>query len=558
MKSPGSKFLHNQNPKLHATPAVEHTATYLRAHGEQLPNQPADKIEAYIGFLANPDYVNDGILTGDQISIDRQIEAKVIKEEDVSESYFELQRRINRERGLGDVEIGPAFRHRLVEAAQSDQRAGLKNWVEYLGGDDGGYPDWFKLYTWDSVTKLGTFDKGKHQFQRRSRGTMAAYPELNREALAYVYDKLSKAQTQDKKINKDEQLQELISSGNFGKLYAHALFKVTPDSPELKKNTEGSWKKFDQSDDPRTARRLAESLQGHGTGWCTAGGTTAQTQLKDGDFYVYYTKDRENKDSVPRVAIRMENGEVAEVRGVGDSQELEPIMNEITEEKLNTLPGGDTYKQKLEDMKIITDLERRVNENPEVLLTTEELLLLYQIEGVTTGFGYGSESGLLSDRDARLEGMKMLRDRDADLQRIIKEQPEAITNATDLDLDGLTNAEGLIFDGYYGDLRMNTLAHIEGFSMPAYTDYSLEMAGLITAKDTTFPESVGWDLDLRSLTSIENTVLPKHVEHDLVLSSLASAEGVELPQVGGMIYIDDANVRDELINRYPQYASKIK
>jgi hypothetical protein len=71
----------------------------------------------------------------------------------------------------------------MVEAVQADQRAGLGKWVEYLGGDDGGYPDWFKQYTLGrAVTKLGTFDKEKQEFQKRSRGTTAPYPELNREA----------------------------------------------------------------------------------------------------------------------------------------------------------------------------------------------------------------------------------------------------------------------------------------------------------------------------------------------------------------------------------------
>ena len=47
-----------------------------------------------------------------------------------------------------------------------------------------------------TLTKLGTYDKDKSEFQKRSRDTTAPYPELNREALAYVYDVLNKARVQ--------------------------------------------------------------------------------------------------------------------------------------------------------------------------------------------------------------------------------------------------------------------------------------------------------------------------------------------------------------------------
>jgi hypothetical protein len=168
MDNPGSKFLHDRNPNLHTSQEVEGVVDYLRANGEQIPNEPAQKIENYLGFLANADYVNDGILTGNQESINRQIEAHVIKGQDVPERYFELQRRIAREQGHGNIRITDTMREQLVEAVQSDQRSALGKWVEYLGGDDGSYPNWFKHYTWNSVTKLGNYDKEKGEFLKKA------------------------------------------------------------------------------------------------------------------------------------------------------------------------------------------------------------------------------------------------------------------------------------------------------------------------------------------------------------------------------------------------------
>lgn len=418
MQSPGSSFLHDRNPQMHASDEVEAVVGYLRQGGESIPNEPADKISAHLGFLANREYVNDGILTGDQSSIERQIDAHVIDASDVPEGYFDLQRRIAREQGHGDIQITSEMRHQMVEAVQADQRAGLGKWVEYLGGDDGGYPDWFKSYTWTSVTKLGTFDKEKNEFQKRSRGTTAPYPELNREALAYVYDVLNKSRIQGEQVNggaNDAELQKFLKSGNFGKLYAHAVLEVTPDSPELRKDTRGSWTKFHQTDDPRTARRLSGSLQGHGTGWCTAGESTATMQLRGGDFFVYYTRDEDGKDTVPRVAIRMEQGEVAEVRGVNAAQELEPEMADITAEQLKDLPGGEEYIRKAEDMKRLTAIEKRITANPDADLSTEELRFLYELDHEIQGFGY--------EDDPRIGEIRQLRgDRDKpELARILPE-----------------------------------------------------------------------------------------------------------------------------------------
>jgi len=42
MQTPGSSFLHERNPNLHASQEVESVAGYLRAGGEHIPNEPAD------------------------------------------------------------------------------------------------------------------------------------------------------------------------------------------------------------------------------------------------------------------------------------------------------------------------------------------------------------------------------------------------------------------------------------------------------------------------------------------------------------------------------------
>lgn len=408
----GGRFLHKYGS---LDPGeINRVVTYLRSTGDAIPDKAGDRTAAYLKFMG--DTVNDGILTGDSESVRRQIDAHVIGAEDVPESYFTLQRRIAREQGHGDIEITSDIRRQLIEAAQADQRGSLEKWVEYLGGDDGSYPDWFKRYAWDSMLTLGVYDKEKAKFNKRDANTVAPYPELNREALAYVYDTVKKFHVVGEKID-DAKLLEILKDGSFGRLYSHAVNEVAPDDPELRNRVEGAWTLYSQTHDPRTARRLSGSLQGHGTGWCTAGESTAAAQLQGGDFYVYYSHDEDGRDTVPRVAVRMQNSEVAEVRGVLPNQNMEPIMADIVNEKLSTLPGGEQYVRRAEDMKRLTDLENALRKNPDMMLDRADLAFLYELNRDIDGFGY--------ERDPRIDEIKANRG-EKDLPEIIRLLPEIL------------------------------------------------------------------------------------------------------------------------------------
>ena len=100
-QTPGSQFLHEKNPNLHFSQEVEGVVYYLRAGDEAIANEPADKINAYLGFLANKDYVNDGILTGDPESVQRQVSAAVIDvNPETANAYYKFQSKIAREQGV--------------------------------------------------------------------------------------------------------------------------------------------------------------------------------------------------------------------------------------------------------------------------------------------------------------------------------------------------------------------------------------------------------------------------------------------------------------------------
>lgn len=84
----------------------------------------------------------------------------------------------------------------------------------------------------------------------------------------------------------------------------------------------------------------------------------------------------------------MENGIVAEVRGVESGQNLEGCMTGIVAEKLKTLPGGDVYFKKVENMKQLTEIDERVNAGGE--LTVADTVFLC-FSGWIEGFGEGED-----------------------------------------------------------------------------------------------------------------------------------------------------------------------
>ena len=350
-----------------------------------------------------------------QLFIDAEIEGLLIRRDEVPESYFELQRRIARERGCGDRELTDKQKEEDIKRLRTDQEESLMKWSDYLRSEENGhaYPGWFKVYVWESLKKMGEFDDKGIGFKKRTKSTVAPWPELNAEALSYVYDNVSKGVIQGEDIE-DKQMVELLNRGNFAAMYAYAIYstEVGGLTPELREITDGSWVKYDRIEgeyrpnysyrrtqkgceatdkslvDSDTAMRLAESLQGKGTRLCTAGTNTAAYQLSKGDFYVYYTRDDDGNDTMPRVAIRMEGNQVAEVRGIAPRQNVEDNLLDVVAEKLNTLPGGSEYFKKVEQMRRLTEIDNRVKAGGE--LTAEDLEFLWFGERIR-GFGLGDD-----------------------------------------------------------------------------------------------------------------------------------------------------------------------
>ena len=476
-------------------------------------------------------------------AVGRHIGRLTIRPEDIPDSHFENNQRIIAELGYGQWAIPDDVRAQEGEIIAADQASSLQEWANYLTNAQTEYPNWFRYWVFDSVAKMGVFmaaeydDQGNEtkpaRYGTRTKETTAPFAELNREALAYVHDAMSN-KLKGESID-DEKLNQLAQNGNFSKLYTLALSEVrTSMSPELRKEIRGSWRKFNQIEgsysanydvgeedttisDNTTAKALTSSLRGFGTGWCTAGTKTAEAQLADGDFYVYYTKDADGDDTVPRIAIRMEDGQVAEVRGVAAGQNLEGSLEGIASEMLQTLPGGDKYYDKVADMKQLTDMHKRWKQDQHVPFTADELRFLYEIDRPINSFGYGD--------DPRIDEMKKGRDKRADLALVFGCPPGQITLTSE---EFLAAKDAVVY--HYGHLSLGGLKSAEGLTLPEAIGDSLDLSGLTSAEDLTLPGIIYGGLYLGCLTSAEGLSLPEEIGGDLNLSGLTRGEVQQLKE----------------------------
>ena len=327
----------------------------------------------------------------------------VMKPEDIPESYYERQKQIALERGYGHIEITETEKKSYQEQIINDQKSSLDVWLNYLMSDDAKvYPFWAKYWAFQGMLKLGLYNKETGNFGKRTKDTIAPFPDLNREALALSIDLVVKMF--NKEPIGDKELEMLVKSGSFGKIYSYVMFNVLKDKKSTIKKSTGKWVKYNQGSNHMT---LVKSLQGYNTGWCIAGEATAESYLSDGDFYIYYTLDENGEYKVPRIAIRMENGKIAEIRGVAEEQNLESEMEMILEEKLKEFPDKEDYYEKVSDMKILTYIYKKHKNKEE--LTKEEILFLYEIDDKIKGFGYGKDPRILEIKQERNKIMLSLR-----------------------------------------------------------------------------------------------------------------------------------------------------
>lgn len=407
-------------------------ATLDRPHhglDHEVHTKPAEKIEDWLAVLkrTHEGHRDDPrVLERIKTSYHKRY---VIEETDIPEAAYQLEARIARNMGHGDIPITDEYRHEKAAQIIGAQQGSLDRWVDYLTSEDAIYPMWLKYWAFTSVTKMGKFekqletdDRGREhesaRFARRTEDSVAPFPPLNPRALALTLGaiEVKAAQLGIPKAAReapentsshldDSAFQRLLATESFSKLYAQFLIELPAYSAVGLRETRGNWVRYDQGSD---ASPLVDSLEGHPLEWCTADLGTARGQLDEGDFYVYYSLDEAARATIPRVAIRMEDDEIAEVRGIAPGQELDPYISDVVAEKMAEFPDGELYAKRAADMKRLTEIDERVEGGG--VLSRDDLRFLYEIDDYIIEFGDESDpriQKLLDGRDfiADIEGI---------------------------------------------------------------------------------------------------------------------------------------------------------
>ncbi len=279
-----------------------------------------------------------------------------------------------------------------------------------------------------AIAKIATL-KEEFQYNATQAALKNARARARTEYVESKREEKRKAYIEDTPFNEErqeeltEELLKRLSSKKFAELYAFAQVETAGNLD--RESLVGEWVKYDKGSDYRL---LEKGLKGKGTGWCTAEGS-ARGQIEAGDFYVYYTMSKAGVPTEPRIAVRMQDDQIAEIRGVDPRQELEPVLVDTARDFYKNLPGAGKYEKATADMKQMTalynksfviDKDTQEKRYLSPVLTKEELRFLYEVEGEIEGFGY--------EKDPRIEEVTKKRERNQDIKMLCDCEPQHIAH----------------------------------------------------------------------------------------------------------------------------------
>ena len=228
----------------------------------------------------------------------------------------------------------------VLKEKADEQLNEFKAWADYIVNQND-YEEPFKLALMKVVVGQN-YNKATDKVTGRTKQTLKSPMPFNPAAIARVHDSFAFDEVLAKEyvnVSQEEAQKELERMTALGK-----------------QKTEGRWVKFaggsanvNTPEFSRSVSMLSGLVQE--TNWCTK--TNARSHLSGGDFYVYVT----GKDT-PRIAVRMTNDAIAEVSGIEEGQQVEPAMEEITAEFLNSgIKGGKQWLDQIERNKAIRRLD---------------------------------------------------------------------------------------------------------------------------------------------------------------------------------------------------------
>lgn len=206
-------------------------------------------------------------------------------------------------------------RQKVINEIAETQRESLIKWIDYLKQSE--YSVQFKFVILNAVLNYN-YDIKTNKLIQRNNETIRNFTPFDAGTLSELYLKDSDYLLLDYNTILNENSQRILQSRD--------IIEETSNGKWIKFN---GGKKTPETEISTNAKELMQLVQN--TYWCTK--SNAYNQLKGGDFYVYVTQL--NDEIYPRIAIRMNEDKVGEVRGNRSSaQDIEDDMLPIAEDFL--------------------------------------------------------------------------------------------------------------------------------------------------------------------------------------------------------------------------------
>jgi hypothetical protein len=238
-------------------------------------------------------------------------------------------------------------RQRYINDYAENQSKTLSEWVSYLKQSE--YSIAFKYLVLKAILNYN-YDYKINKLIERNNKTTRNFVGFDAASLAEL-----------NQLNSDYLLKD------YTEIQVNNSANILKSKEVIKSSGNGRWIKFDGGNKTsgeeklKNAKELSQLVQN--TYWCTK--TNSESQLDGGDFYVYVTET--NGEIFPRIAIRMDEDNVGEVRGnKSAAQDLEEEMLPIAEDFLENNIPNNSGKKWLESIKynssVIAFKERLITE----------------------------------------------------------------------------------------------------------------------------------------------------------------------------------------------------
>ena len=256
------------------------------------------------------------------------------------------------EGALSDASLRARYMEKIIYA----QRVTISEWKWWARMSS--LPEGFKYLLLEAVM-THNYDANLGKFQKRTSRTIRNLMPFDEGAVAQL------AMSESDNLLKD--YVEILIENSKKVIDAHTI-KTDKDG--------GKWLKFDgEKTNPDTLKVEATALAQlvADTPWCTK--DAAYDQLQGGDFYVYVTGPDSNGKFSPRIAVRMYEDRIGEVRGVASgSQDIETDMLPIAEDFMkNELAnnGGQRYLDSIIYNKLVLMMREKLKSEK----LTEQLII---------------------------------------------------------------------------------------------------------------------------------------------------------------------------------------